>query len=104
MLDEMEGGKGAALLQRLAGDWRRGDLDDLDAYASWCGCLRTAEQRADFAKLVDERNPPMADRIVQWHDEGRVLFVAVGSLHMIGPAGLPALLKARGFAVERVAF
>lgn len=104
LLDEMESGKGPALLHRLAGDWRRGDLDDLDAYASWCGCLDTAQQRDDFAKLVDARNPLMADKIVQWHAQGSKLFVAVGSLHMLGPAGLPALLAARGFDVERVAF
>jgi uncharacterized protein len=104
LMDELEGGKGPQLLQRLAGDWQRGDLDDLGAYASWCDCLDTPQQRADFVKLVDERNPLMADKIVQWHAQGKSLFVAVGTLHMIGPVGLPALLKARGFEVERVAF
>jgi uncharacterized protein YbaP (TraB family) len=104
LLDELEGGKGPALLQRLAGDWQRGDLADLDAYASWCGCLDTAEQRADFVKLVDDRNPLMADKIVQWHAQGKQLFVAVGTLHMIGRVGLPELLQARGFQVERVPF
>ena len=104
VMDELEGGKGPQMLRRLAGDWQRGDLDDLGAYESWCECLDTPQQRADFVKLVDERNPLMADKIVRWHGEGQSLFVAVGSLHMIGPAGLPALLKARGFQVERVAF
>ncbi len=104
LLDELESGKGPQMLQRLAGDWQRGDLDDLGAYASWCECLDTPQQRADFVKLVDERNPLMADKIVRWHAEGRSLFVAVGTLHMIGRSGLPALLKARGFQVERVAF
>jgi len=102
LLNELEQGKGPAMLQRLAGDWQRGDLADLSAYASWCGCLETAQQRADFAKIVDERNPLMADKIVQWHAQGRSLFIAVGSLHLIGPAGVPELLKARGFQVERV--
>jgi hypothetical protein len=104
LLDELESGKGPQVLQRLAGDWQRGDLDDLGAYASWCECLDTPQQRADFVKLVDERNPLMADKIARWHAEGRSLFVAVGTLHMIGRTGLPALLKARGFQVERVAF
>lgn len=104
VLDELEGGKSAQMLQRLAGDWQRGDLADLGAYASWCECLETPRQRADFAKLVDERNPLMADKIVKWHGEGKSLFVAVGALHMIGKVGLPALLKARGFQVERVVF
>lgn len=104
LLDELESGKGPAMLQRLAGDWRRGDLADLDAYADWCDCLATPQQKADFAKLVDVRNPLMADKVVRWHAEGKSLFVAVGTLHLLGRMGLPELLKARGFQVERVAF
>jgi len=104
LLDELQSGKGPKLLQRLADDWQRGDLADLDAYASWCECLDTPQQKADFAKLVDERNPLMADKVVKWHAEGKSLFVAVGSLHLLGRMGLPELLKARGFQVERVAF
>ena len=102
VLDELEGGRSPAMLKRLAGDWERGDVDDLAAYASWCGCLDTPEQREDFDKLVRDRNPPMVDRIVQWHGEGKSLFVAVGTLHMVGSIGLPTLLAARGFRVERV--
>ena len=104
VLDELEGGKSPQMLQRLAGDWQRGDLADLGAYATWCDCLETPQERADFVKLVDERNPLMADKIVKWHAEGRTLFVAVGTLHMVGRVGLPELLKARGFQVERVQF
>jgi uncharacterized protein len=104
VLDELEDGKSARMLQRLAADWQRGDLADLEGYGQWCRCLETAQQRADFAKLIDQRNPLMADRIVQWHAQGKSLFVAVGSLHMTGRLGLPALLKARGFRVERVPF
>jgi uncharacterized protein len=104
VLDELESGDSARILDRLADDWHRGDLDDLGAYGHWCDCLNTPEQRADFAKLVDERNPLMADKIAQWHAEGKSLFVAVGSLHMTGDIGLPQLLRAKGFVVERVAF
>ena len=104
VLDELEGGKSPQMLQRLAGDWQRGDLADLSDYASWCECLDTPEERADFARLVDARNPLMADKIAKWHAEGKSLFVAVGTLHLVGRIGLPELLKARGFRVERVAF
>jgi len=104
MLDELEAGRSAPMLQRLAGDWQRGDLADMEGYGQWCQCLETPQQRADFVKLIDERNPLMADKIVQWQAQGKSLFVAVGSLHMTGRLGLPELLKARGFRVERVPF
>jgi uncharacterized protein YbaP (TraB family) len=103
VLEELESGNGPRILGRLANAWRRGDLEGLASYAQWCECLKTAEQRADFAKLVDERNPVMAERIVALHAKGKSLFVAVGSLHLVGPIGLPSLLRARGFEVERVA-
>ena len=104
VLDELEGGKSPLMLQRMAGDWERGDLADLDAYASWCECMDTPRQREDFHKLIDERNPLMADKIVQWTAEGKSPFVAAGTLHMVGRIGLPELLRARGFQVERVVF
>ena len=104
LLDELESGRAPGILGRLADDWRTGKLDDLSAYADWCGCLDTPAQRADFARLIDARNPAMAARIAEWHAAGRALFVAVGSLHMTGSIGLPALLREKGFEVERVEF
>jgi uncharacterized protein YbaP (TraB family) len=102
-LDEVESGAAERQLLRLAADWHDGRLDDLEAYATWCGCVDTPEQRASYAQLVDARNPAMAKQFAAWHAEGRTVFVAVGSLHMVGPRGLPKLLAAEGFEVERVA-
>jgi hypothetical protein len=104
LLDELESGRAPHILGRLADDWHAGRLEDLAAYADWCACMDTPAQRADFTKLIDARNPPMAARIAEWHAEGRSLFVAVGSLHMTGPLGLPALLREKGFELERVDF
>ncbi|MGN6524831.1 MAG: TraB/GumN family protein [Burkholderiaceae bacterium] len=104
VLDEMAHADYAAQLPRLAGDWERGDFADLSAYATWCGCLETPDQRADFARMVDDRNLAMADWIARRHAEGHRVFAAVGSLHMVGEVGLPALLRARGFEVQRVDF
>ena len=54
--------------------------------------------------MLDERNPLMADKIDALHAGGQSVFTAVGSLHMIGPQGLPTLMAKRGYRVERVAF
>lgn len=101
-LDEVESGDALRQLERLATDWHEGKLEDLAAYADWCGCVDTKEKKAAFEKIVDARNPGMARQFAAWHAEGRTVFMAVGSLHMIGPRGLPRLLAAEGFEVERV--
>ena len=89
------------VLKRLVGAWNRSDLGDLERYGNWCQCLTTASQREQHARLIDARNPGMADAIERLHRDVSV-FAAVGALHMIGPQGLPALLQARGFVVSRV--
>ncbi len=89
------------MLERLTRAWVQGDLKDLEAYADWCDCLNTPSEREAFARLVDGRNPGMADAIERAH-AGVSVFAAVGALHLIGPRGLPALLQARGFTVTRV--
>jgi uncharacterized protein YbaP (TraB family) len=52
--------------------------------------------------LLDDRNPNLAGRIDGLHSSGKKVFSAVGSLHMFGPSGLPALMSMRGYRVERV--
>lgn len=101
-LDEIESGRGRAVLERLATAWAAGDLATLERYEEWCGCVDSADDRAALRTLNDERNPAMAARIEALHREGRRVFAAVGALHMTGPQGLPKLLAERGFAVQRV--
>ena len=51
--------------------------------------------------LVDDRSVLMAHRLFLPLREGRV-FVSVGALHLDGPRGLVALLRAQGYRVTRV--
>jgi uncharacterized protein YbaP (TraB family) len=101
-LDELENGRALRTMQRLAEAWGAGRLDELASYAQWCDCLNTAEQRAFQRRLIDERNLVLADKVAALHRGSGPVFAAVGALHMTGPEGLPALLAARGFEVERV--
>jgi uncharacterized protein len=103
-LTELESGRAQAALLRLATVWADGDLAQLQSYEAWCDCIKTAADRAAMARLVDARNPALADAIAELHAVGRRVFAAVGSLHMIGSTGLPALMAQRGYRVERIAY
>ena len=101
-LSELEQGRAAQRLMRFAQVWADSDHDRLDRYESWCECANTPADKALLKRLLDDRNPALAERIAQLHTQGRGVFAAVGSLHMIGPASLPALLRQRSFKVERI--
>ena len=100
-LDDLDAGRTRPMLNRLADIWASGDHDQLARYTEWCECVRTPAEQLVMHRLLDDRNPALADRIDALHRSGRSVFAAVGSLHMVGPNGLPALLAARGYKVER---
>ncbi|MBV9889443.1 MAG: TraB/GumN family protein, partial [Rhizobacter sp.] len=102
-LDELESGRARPMLARLAKAWSESDLAELEGYERWCDCLHSAAERDALKRMLDDRNPSLASAIEKLHGSGTV-FAAVGSLHMSGPKGLPALLARRGFAVEAVRF
>jgi uncharacterized protein YbaP (TraB family) len=97
-LDQLEDGRASALLNRLVHDWEVGDLADITNYPQWCECLSDEADKAVMRKLLDDRNPGLADGIAALHEKGTV-FAAVGAMHMTGPKALPALLQAKGFVV-----
>jgi uncharacterized protein len=101
-LVDLESGAASATLTRIAQVWAEVDLDALNGYESWCDCLNTPADRAAMARLLDERNPGLAQGVDALHQSGKRVFAAVGSLHMIGPLGLPALMAQRGYRVERI--
>jgi uncharacterized protein len=104
LLDQIESGQARAGIDELARVWEQGLFERLQNYEAWCDCANTPDERAMLREMIDARNPAMADRIDARVRAGERLFVAVGALHMIGPQGLPALLRERGYRVERIAF
>ncbi len=101
-LAQLENGTAQALLTKLAQAWADSDYNTISSYASWCDCMNTDKDRADMKRMLGDRNLPMAQRIDALHTQGLNIFTAVGTLHMIGPTGLPALMQQRGYVVERV--
>jgi len=101
-LEQLERGRTRPLLRRLAEAWADGRLRELEDYEAWCECADSAEDRAFWRRLNDDRNEPMAARIDALHGDGKRVLVAVGALHMTGEHGLPRLMAARGYTVERL--
>jgi len=101
-LDELESGRARPLLNRLVRIWADADDAELARYESWCDCLKTDADRRAMRRMLDDRNPALAAGIDALHAGGQQVFAAVGSLHMIGPKGLPALLAERGYRIERI--
>jgi uncharacterized protein YbaP (TraB family) len=101
-LDELESGKLRGQLKEMADVWARSDAAKLARYSEWCDCLRTPAEQRLMKRLLDDRNPGLADGIERLHTSGKGVFAAVGALHMIGPQGLPTLMAARGFVVTPV--
>ena len=76
----------------------------MEHFSEWCECLKTKSEREWMKRALDDRNPSLAERIDRLHNSGKQIFAAVGSLHMFGQNGLPALLEKRGYRVEKILF
>jgi hypothetical protein len=83
----------------LESAWRKGDLPRLGPLV-----LKGMKQRypALYAAMIRRRNEAWAEALTHEMSGSGVELVAVGALHMVGDDGLPALLRARGFTVERI--
>ena len=60
------------------------------------------ERELYYEHLIYRRNEQMAERLFQIGIDGKLRFVAVGILHLVGERGIPALLGQRGYRVSRV--
>jgi uncharacterized protein len=89
---------------RLSEMWAESRVDELQRYAEWYECLDTEAERREWRRTVDDRNLGLADSIIAILDSGQTVFAAVGSLHMVGATGLPALLAKRDYRSELLPF
>lgn len=78
--------------------WRDGDLDTIDRLMN--GAMRD-EAPGVYDRLIVRRNAAWADKTEQLIDGSGTVLIAVGAAHLAGPDSLPAMLAARGHAVER---
>jgi uncharacterized protein YbaP (TraB family) len=82
---------------RLARAWADGDVKRIEHEALE---PMKREDAALYDRLIVARNRRFAARIAQLAQQGRNVFVVVGVGHLVGPDGVPALLRQDGFKVE----
>jgi uncharacterized protein YbaP (TraB family) len=91
--------EGPALLDRMSRAWERGDEAVLEQ-------LVIEDTRRDYPELYEtlfvRRNAEWMEPLLRELEGAGVDFVAVGAGHLIGEDGLVALMRARGYTVERV--
>jgi uncharacterized protein len=96
-----ESQKPTSYLEMVIAAWRSGDSDKMQDLMSQN--VRDYPQiKPLMKKLLDDRNDAMAKKLEQFLATNKTYFVAVGSAHMIGEAGLVNQLRARQFKVEQL--
>jgi uncharacterized protein YbaP (TraB family) len=89
---------GVAQLDALVGAWSTGNQDDLSSVMKFDALSKNPMS----APLLVNRNKAWATELAARLKLPGTSFVSVGSAHMLGPDGLPALLANMGFSVTRV--
>lgn len=80
--------------KKLLDAWAAGDPDALAAIVS-------ASQTPEEKKVVlDDRNRDWVPKIEKMLKEKRTFFITVGAAHLVGPDGVPSLLRQEGYKVD----
>ena len=85
------------MYQRVVDEWMAGDLAGLEADA--LAPLRRVSP-ALYDRLITQRNQRWAKVIAAALSHKGSSVVVVGAGHLVGPGGVPALLRAAGLKVE----
>lgn len=98
-LDELDDSQGH--IDEMHVLWRNGDGDTL--FAKTGGEMK-AKYPQLFARLASDRNRAWLPELRKLLDGGSKddVMVVVGAMHLLGDDGLVALLKAKGYTVERL--
>lgn len=86
--------------EQLLRAWERGDDAALERILF--DPLREEPGLAVFyQRVIFDRNERMARKLAHWARDGRLRFAVVGAGHVVGRRGIPALLHAQGFRIQK---
>lgn len=101
-VEGIENGKQGAQVRQIVDAWRLADQAGLEAIAKMAEEDDTVSGKFMQQVLLDERNVQLADKMAALLAREPNAVAAVGVLHLVGKRAIPALLRARGLAVERI--
>ena len=100
-LSAIENGSMGEQITGVVNAWQSGDVKLMQAVVDEGN--KSAKQTSEFDEvLLYSRHPGMLKKIEGYLLEDQPYFVAVGSLHLLGPKGLVELLRAKGYKVAQL--
>ena len=97
VLSQKSGGPSSDVANKLQDSWIRGDAEAVDKFAH-----ADRDPSGKDRKLLEDRNPHMADVAEKYLKGTTPCFFVVGSAHLTGPEGVVAILQKRGYTVTQV--
>ncbi|HET9023908.1 MAG TPA: TraB/GumN family protein [Burkholderiaceae bacterium] len=89
-------------INRIVQAWETADRPALERLLSEMQAQTTVGARFTVDTILLGRHPAMVRRIETLMADGRNYLFAVGALHLVGPAGLVEMLRARGYTVTEL--
>jgi uncharacterized protein len=94
-----EASKYETVMRTIIGAWRRGDAPALERLGKKYLMYESPE---DYRRLIVKRNRRWMGKLTEMLRSRETELVLVGALHLVGPQGLIAQLKRRGYRVEQL--
>lgn len=87
--------------QRMTDAWRAADANKL-AQIFEAAANKDSGSKKITQKLIDERNPDAAKKIIELMSSGKKLFIVIGAGHLAGENNLIKLLQQQGLQVQQI--
>ncbi len=100
-------------MKELYKAWKKGDTKALLKYSTMNDSndsdKKYTEEEINLMKdynkkMFDDRNVPMAEKLVEYFEKGQDVFFMVGAGHLVGDKGIASLVKAKGYNVVQVSY
>ena len=89
-------------MRQIVEAWRTADQGALDNIAARAEADTSLAGKFVQEVMLEERNGPLADKLLKLLEQQDNSVAAIGVLHLLGKHSVPAKLRALGLTVERI--